>query len=152
MMTGVASTLGIIFFVLSLILGDFWLDAVIFLIGIIVAQVPEGLLPTVTAALTVTARMLATKNCLAKHLEAVETLGSTSTICSDKTGTLTQNNMIVAHCCFDQQIHSVNTDPAVEQDMTFPINESFRQLFRVAILCNKVCTYYVLHTSVFTHE
>lgn len=102
------------------------------------AQVPEGLLPTVTVALTLTAKSLAVKKCLVKNLEAVETLGSTSTICSDKTGTLTQNNMIVAHCCFDQQIYEVNTDPSVEKDLPFEINDSFRALYRVAVLCNKV--------------
>lgn len=90
-------------------MGYFWLDAVIFLIGIIVANVPEGLIATVTVCLTLTAKRMAAKNCLVKNLEAVETLGSTSTICSDKTGTLTQNRMTVAHMWYDNQIYEADT-------------------------------------------
>jgi calcium-translocating P-type ATPase len=71
-------------------------DAVIFSIGLLVANVPEGLLPTITLALAVGVRVLAGRGALVKRLSAVETLGSTTVICTDKTGTLTENRMQVA--------------------------------------------------------
>lgn len=73
----------------------------IFAIGIIVANVPEGLLATVVVALTLTAKKLAGLKVLVKNLEGVETLGSTSCICSDKTGTLTQNKMTVENLWYN---------------------------------------------------
>ena len=68
-------------------------DAFSFAIGLIVANVPEGLLPTITLALAVGVPMLARHGALVKRLSAVETLGSTDVICTDKTGTLTENRM-----------------------------------------------------------
>merc|ERR1719483_809374 len=135
--TGVAVFLGVSFFVIALILGYNWLNAVIFLIGIIVANVPEGLLATVTVCLTLTAKRMASKNCLVKNLEAVETLGSTSTICSDKTGTLTQNRMTVAHMWFDNAIHEADTSEDQSGVSTNKNAEGWKNLQRVGILCNR---------------
>ncbi|TFK04861.1 Sodium/potassium-transporting ATPase subunit alpha-1 [Platysternon megacephalum] len=135
--TGVAVFLGVSFFILSLILEYTWLEAVIFLIGIIVANVPEGLLATVTVCLTLTAKRMARKNCLVKNLEAVETLGSTSTICSDKTGTLTQNRMTVAHMWFDNQIHEADTTENQSGASFDKSSLTWAALSRVAGLCNR---------------
>ncbi len=138
LITSVAVFLGVSFFVIAFILGYYWLDAVIFLIGIIVANVPEGLLATVTVCLTLTAKRMAKKNCLVKNLEAVETLGSTSTICSDKTGTLTQNRMTVAHLWYDNKINEVDTSENQSRGSNIDYGApGFKALERCAILCNR---------------
>jgi len=70
-------------------------DSVVFAVGMLVGNVPEGLLPVITLALAVGVRGLAREGAVVKRLSAVETLGSTSVICTDKTGTLTENRMTV---------------------------------------------------------
>lgn len=98
--SAIAFVIGIIFFIFGLFYYDIIMN-VIFAIGIIVANVPEGLLATVTVALALTAKRMAAKMVLVKNLQSVETLGSTSCICSDKTGTLTQNRMTVSQLWYN---------------------------------------------------
>jgi len=90
-----ALALGGLFFLLGRQLGlTFWQNLV-FAVGIIVANVPEGLLPTVTLALAMASQRMARRNALVRNLPTVETLGAATVICTDKTGTLTQNRMEV---------------------------------------------------------
>lgn len=93
--TWLALGVGISFFLIGFAIGNpFWTNLV-FAIGIIVASVPEGLLPTVTLALTQASVRMGRRNALVKHILSVETLGSTTVICTDKTGTLTRNRLSV---------------------------------------------------------
>lgn len=119
-------------------------DATLFAIGMIVANVPEGLLPTLTLALAVGVSTLARRNALVKRLSAVETMGSVTTICTDKTGTLTQNEMTVREIWFDEKtIHvtGVGYEPAggfTTDDVPLSPEAlgSLRFAFRAAAFCN----------------
>jgi calcium-translocating P-type ATPase len=92
----VAVGMGVAFIPLGTLVAGLSLgDSLNFAIGLLVANVPEGLLPTITLALAVGVRVLARQGVLVKRISAVETLGSTSVICTDKTGTLTLNRMRV---------------------------------------------------------
>ncbi len=86
---------GLVAFAVSVLLGLDPSDGFLFAVGVTVALVPEGLLPTVTLSLARAAQQMATSHALVRHLESVETLGSTTFICTDKTGTLTRNEMNV---------------------------------------------------------
>ena len=92
---GVALGVGSIFFVIALLVGTPASDGFLFAIGVTVALVPEGLLPTLTLAMAIGAQRMARRHALVRRLESVETLGSTTYICTDKTGTLTRNEMTV---------------------------------------------------------
>lgn len=152
--TAVAVTFGVIFLIILLAIGTGVLRAIVFVIGIIVSNVPEGLLATITVMLALTAQRMAKKKCLVKNLTAVEALGSVSTICSDKTGTLTQNRMTVAHMWLDNAIVAVNLSHTHDAELAFanPIVDpktgeeskllktdrpGYQALLRCAMLCAK---------------
>lgn len=91
-----AVSTGAVFLAISRGLGMGFSFGFLFAVGVVVALVPEGLLPTLTLSLALSARRLSHDRVLVRRLESVETLGSTTVICSDKTGTLTANQMTVA--------------------------------------------------------
>lgn len=91
----IAIAVGALFLAISVLIGSSIQDGFIFAIGVAVALVPEALLPTVTLSLAHSSELMAKRQVLVRNLEAVETLGSTTFICTDKTGTLTRNQMSV---------------------------------------------------------
>ena len=95
LVAAIALGVGGLFLVISVLVGNPIRDGFVFAIGVTVALVPEALLPTVTLSLAWGAEQMAKRQILVRNLEAVETLGSTTFICTDKTGTLTRNQMTV---------------------------------------------------------
>lgn len=133
----VAFTLGIAFFILALLNGYNWLEAIVFMIGIIVANVPEGLLPQMTVALTLTAKRMLNLGVLVSNLEIIETLGAVDIICSDKTGTLTCNRMSASHIVYNKTIQTTPISPVMEGDAYELFDSSsvcFKALQRIATL------------------
>jgi sodium/potassium-transporting ATPase subunit alpha len=93
--------IGLAFFGLGMAIGRSFWENFIFAVGILVANVPEGLLPTVTLSLAVGGQRMAKRKALIKNLPSVETLGCATVICTDKTGTLTENRMAVTRAYID---------------------------------------------------
>jgi sodium/potassium-transporting ATPase subunit alpha len=128
--------MAIIFFVIGIAQGQDPLFTFINgFITVIVANVPQGLPATVTSCLAIAAQRLAKKNVLVKRLTTMETLGAANVICSDKTGTLTQNKMTVTNLWFDYT--SIPASDTYQSDSGATQNKSYLSLFRVAVLCNR---------------
>jgi sodium/potassium-transporting ATPase subunit alpha len=123
----IAAAVGLFFFLLGFIIGRSFWGNFIFGVGITVALIPEGMLPTVTLALAMGSQRMAKRKALMKTLTSVETLGSVTVICTDKTGTLTQNRMVAAKLWVDDEL--VDPDAATAA-------ETSRLLFTTAALCN----------------
>ncbi|WP_448507432.1 HAD-IC family P-type ATPase [Immundisolibacter sp.] len=128
LVTGLAIGLGVLCFAIGGLAGLPAAAGLTFAIGIIVANVPEGLLPIVTLALAMAARRMAARQALVRHLPAVETLGAATVILTDKTGILTQNRMTVRRLFV--------ADAVVEVPPPGPVVAAQRALFDAAGLCH----------------
>lgn len=147
-LTILSISIGVVFFFLGTKLGGLsTLSAFIFTIGITVANIPEGLLPTMSLALAMGVQRMAKRQVLVKSLPSVETLGSTTVICTDKTGTLTTNHISVTRLLadgWDLSIDAASPDACTFRDSgrgavdaaTLRGSKNMQNLVRVGVLCN----------------
>ena len=133
--------IGVLFFVVAGALGMGLSDRFVFAIGVMVALVPEGLLPTVTLSLALATQRMARRHALVRRLSSVETLGETTVICTDKTGTLTENQMTVQRIWTPAgfaDVEGTGYEPFgrfhVDDEVVDP--ERFVELLRAGLLCN----------------
>jgi calcium-translocating P-type ATPase len=132
-------SLGVAFFLGAGLIGMSAHDRFLFAIGVIVANVPEGLLPTVTLSLALATQRMAGRNALVRRLSSVETLGDTTVICTDKTGTLTENEMTVRGLWLPAgtaRVDGVGYVPQGEVHAERVPPRDLRELARAAALCN----------------
>lgn len=122
----IAVSMGVIFFIVNILYGATISYNIAYCIGILTSNIPEGLQITVTVSMALAAAKMAARSVLVKNLQSVETLGSTSCICSDKTGTLTQNKMTVSHLFYGGNLVDANTNYEVYREAKKVGNENVR--------------------------
>jgi sodium/potassium-transporting ATPase subunit alpha len=118
-----------VFLIIGLMIGNGLILSLIFAIGILVANIPEGLLPTTTLCLRIAAKRMAKRHALIKRLESVETLGATTVICTDKTGTITENQASVNTLFLNREERSVF-------ESEFDQLPGLKELLKICTLCN----------------
>mgnify|MGYP002510695657 CR=1 FL=1 len=130
----VALLICVVIFVIGILYGKNWIQMFMTAVSLAVAAIPEGLAAVSTIVLAIGVQRMVKKNAIVKKLPAVETLGSSTVICSDKTGTLTQNKMTVQKIFTDNEIMDIETLEKVDTDIT-KISE-LERLVHISMLCN----------------
>ena len=130
----VALLICVVIFIIGILYGKNWIQMFMTAVSLAVAAIPEGLAAVSTIVLAIGVQRMVKKNAIVKKLPAVETLGSSTVICSDKTGTLTQNKMTVQKIFTDNEIMDIETLEKVDTDIT-KISE-LERLVHISMLCN----------------
>jgi magnesium-transporting ATPase (P-type) len=136
----IAVGIGVGFFLVSLLVGMAPSDGFLFGVGVTVALVPEGLLPTVTLSLAMGAQRMAGSHALVRRLEAVETLGSTTFICTDKTGTLTRNEMAVVAAWTPDGSLPIDRGEGYDPTVPLAVDDSIRGSLAVMVAVAAACS------------
>ena len=123
----------LIIFAVGIIYGKEPIHMFMTAVSLAVAAIPEGLVAVSTIVLAIGVQKMVKKNAIVKKLPAVETLGSASVICSDKTGTLTQNKMTVQKVFINNKMIDVNTELVSDK---IENGTSLEKLIYIAMLCN----------------
>ncbi len=124
-------------FLIGSLHGQHWLELFLSAVALAIGAIPEGLPAALTITLAIGVNRMARRGAIIRKLPAVETLGSTTVICSDKTGTLTCNQMTVCTLILDHQeirVSGVGYPP--EGDFSLPLSDSALHLLRCGVLCN----------------
>ena len=139
LISAIAISLGVLFLGFGIYVTRNVLGTLSFCIGVIVANTPEGLMTSLTVVVSLCAKRMAEKHVLVKNLQSVETLGSITAICSDKTGTLTENKMTIVHLWYDGLIIEAENYERITDKSTlkYDLNcDTFKMLQRCGVLCS----------------